>query len=419
MIPDTFYNFGQERIDPYYWIRDKANLEIIDYLAKENSYTDIVMSSTKALQETIYNEIVGRLKENDESYPTFQNGYYYYSRTEQGKQYRTYCRRKGSMEAPEEIIFNLNEMAEGKSAFIFRGYSISPDNSMAAYFYNETGSSAEFTLKIKELASGKEVGFSVDRATSVAWANDNKTLFYGLSDETLRPYIIYRRTLDAPTGELVYEEKDARFRAYVYSSKTKEYIFIASASSTTSEERYIPADKPMESFKLFLPRVQDVEYSVYPHKEKFFVRYKDKEHLNGMIYEVPLTGHEERSHWKLFLPHDSETRIEDIDILHDWVLLELRRNGLSEIQVMQTSGNGQPTTIAFPEPVYSAWLNGNPEYDATTFRYSYTSLNRPTTLYEYNIATGETKKLKEQEIPSGFNTDDYTVERLWYRPRWG
>ena len=169
----------------------------------------------------------------------------------------------------------------------------------------------------------------------------------------------------------------------------------------------------MESFKLFLPRVQDVEYSVYPHKEKFFVRYKDKEHLNGMIYEVPLTGHEERSHWKLFLPHDSETRIEDIDILHDWVLLELRRNGLSEIQVMQTSGNGQPTTIAFPEPVYSAWLNGNPEYDATTFRYSYTSLNRPTTLYEYNIATGETKKLKEQEIPSGFNTDDYTVERLW------
>jgi oligopeptidase B len=317
------------------------------------------------------------------------------------------------MEAPEEVIFDLNEMAEGKSAFIFRGYSISPDNRMAAYFYNETGSFAEFTLKIKELASGKEVGFSIDRATSVAWANDNETLFYGTADETLRPDKIYRRKLNAPDGELVYEEKDTRFNTYVYNPKTKEHIFITSVSSTTSEERYIPADKPMEAFKLFLPRVQDVEYSVYPHKEKFFVRYKDKEHLNGMIYEAPLTGHEERSNWKLFLSHDSETRIEDIDVLHDWVLLELRRNGLNEIRVIPLSGDVQPVTIAFPEPVYSAWLNGNPEYEATTFRYSYTSLNRPTTLYEYDITTGETEKLKEQEIPSGFNPDDYIVERLW------
>ncbi len=413
VIPDTFYNFGQERIDPYYWIRDRGNPEIIDYLAKENSYTDTVMSSTKALQETIYNEIVGRMKEDDESYPTLQNGYYYYSRTERGKQYRTHCRREGSMDAPEEVIFDLNEMAEGKAAFIFRGYSISPDNSMAAYFYNETGSYAEFTLKIKELASGKEVGFSVDRATSVAWANDNETLFYGLADETLRPDKIYRRKLNDPNGELVFEEKDTRFNTYVYNPKTKEHIFITSVSSTTSEERYIPADKPTEPFKLFLPRVQDVEYSVYPHKGKFFVRYKDKEHLNGMIYEVPLVGHEDRANWKVFLPHDNETRIEGIDILHDWVSLELRRNGLNEIQVMTESGDGQPATIAFPEPVYSAWLNGNPEYDATTIRYSYTSLNRPTTLYEYDIATGETKKLKEQEIPSGFNPDDYIVERLW------
>lgn len=413
VIPDTFYNFGQERIDPYYWIRDKANPEIIDYLAKENSYTDTVMSSTKALQETIYNEIVGRIKEDDESYPTFQNGYYYYSRTEQGKQYRTHCRRKGSMEAPEEVIFDLNKIAEGKAAFIFRGYFISPDNSMAAYFYNETGSYAEFTLKIKDLASGKEVGFSIDRATSVAWANDNETLFYGTADNTLRPDKIYRQKLNAPNGELVYEEKDTRFNTYVYNTKTKEHIFISSVSSTTSEERYIPADKPMEAFKLFLPRVQDVEYSVYPHKEKFFVRYKDKEHLNGMIYEVPLTGHEDIANWKLFLPHDSETRIEDIDVLHEWVSLELRRNGLNKIRVMPVSGNGQPITITFPEPVYSAWLNGNPEYNATSFRYSYTSLNRPTTLYEYDIVTGKTEKLKEQEIPSGFNPDDYIVERLW------
>ena len=413
VLPDTFINFGQQRVDNYYWLKDKNNPKVIDYLTAENVYTDSVMASTKGLQQTIYDEIVGRMKEDDESYPSFKDGYYYYSRTEKGKQYRTYCRRKGSMEAPEEIIFDVNAMAEGKPAFIFRGYSISPDNSRAAYFYNETGSYAEFTMKVKDLASGENVGFSKDGVVSVAWANDNKTLFYSLIDQTLRSSKIYRQALDASEGELIYEEKDARFGTYVSGSKTKQHIFITSASSTTSEERYISADRPADPFKVFLPRVQDVEYEVYSHRDKFFVRYKDKENLNGMIYEVPLTGYEDRATWKLFVPHDKDVRIEGIDILKDYVLLELRKNGLAEIQIKPVSGEGDTETIAFPEPVYTASLGGNPEYDAATFRYSYTSLNRPTTLYEYNIATKETGKLKEQEVPSGFNPGDYTVERLW------
>ena len=412
VIPDTFTNFGQTRIDNYYWLKDKNNPKVIDYLNAENAYTDTVMASTKALQQTIYDEILGRIKEDDESYPSFSQGYYHYSRTEKGKQYRTYCRRKGSMDAPEEIIFDNNKMAEGKPAFIFRGYIVSPDNSKAAYFYNETGSYAEFVMKIKDLASGEDVGFTVNGATSMAWANDNKTLFYGIVDNTLRSYRIMRQMLDAPKADLVYEETDARFTTYVSSTKTKEYIFIGSASSTTSEERYISADKPLDAFKVFMPRIQDVEYSIYPHKEKFFVRYKDKENLNGKIYETPLTGYENRTTWKEFLPHDNNVRIEGIDILKDYVSLELRKNGLSEIVVKPVSG-GEDKSIVFPEPVYSATLSGNPEYDAATFRYSYTSLNRPTTLYEYNIVSGETAKLKEQEIPSGFNPDNYVVERLW------
>jgi len=412
VIPDTFVNFGRQRIDNYYWLKDKNNPKVIEYLHAENAYTDTVMSATKALQQKIYDEILGRMKEDDESYPSFKDGYYYYTRTEKGKQYPTYCRRKGSMDAAEEIIFDVNRMAEGKPAFIFRGYSISPDNSKAAYFYNETGSYAEFILKIKDLASGEDVGFSVDGAASVAWANDNRTLFYSMIDQTLRSSKVYRQMLDEAAGELVFEEKDARFGTYVYGSKTKQFIFIASGSSTTSEERYIPADRPTDAFKVFLPRVQDVEYSVYPHKEKFFVRYKDKDNLNGMIYEMPLTGYEDRSSWKVFVPHDKNVRIDGIDILKDYVSLELRRNGLTEIQVKPVSG-GDVKTIAFPEPVYSAGLIGNPEYDSVTFRYTYTSLNRPNTLYEYNIVTGETVKLKEQEIPSGFNPDDYVVERLW------
>ncbi|PNE27574.1 oligopeptidase B [Tannerella sp. oral taxon 808] len=410
--PDTFTNFGKQRIDNYYWMKDKTNPKVIEYIKAENAYTDTVMASTRDLQKKIYDEILGRIKEDDESYPTYDNGYYYYSRTEKGKQYRTYCRRKGSMDAPEEVIFDVNKLAAGKQAFIFRGYSISPDNSKAAYFYNETGSYAEFTMKVRDLASGQDVGFSVEGAASVAWANDNRTLFYSAIDQTLRSSKIFRRELDAAEPTLVYEEKDAKFSTYVSDTKTKQFIFITCGSSTTSDERYISADRPTDPFKIFLPRTKDVEYSVYAHADRFFIRYKDKEHLNGLIYEAPLTGYEDRKTWKEFLPYDKDVRIEGIDVLKDYVALELRKNGLNEIRIKPING-GETKSINFPEPVYTVSLGGNPEYDATTIRYTYTSLNRPSTLYEYAITTGKTTKLKEQEVPSGFNPDDYTVERLW------
>lgn len=412
VVPDTFENFGQKRIDNYYWLKDKNNPKVIEYLNAENEYTESVMASTKELQQTIYDEILGRIKEDDESYPSYINGYWYYSRTEKGKQYRTYLRRKGSLDAEEEVIFDVNNMAEGKSAFIFAGYSVSPDNNKVAYLFNETGSYAEYVMKIKDLNTDEEIGFTVIGATSVTWANDNNTLFYGVIDQTLRPYQIHRRGLNEHQSTLIYEEKDAKFRTYVSGTKTKEYIFIGSASSTTSEERYISADRPLDEFKVFMPRVKDVEYSVFPHKEKFFVSYKDRENLNSMIYEVPLTGYEDKSTWKVFLPHDDDARLEGIDIVKDYISVELRREGLTEIIIMSLNG-GDTKKIVFPEPVYSASMGGNPEYEATTIRYTYTSLNRPTTLYEYNILTGESIKLKEQEVPSGFNPDDYTVERLW------
>ncbi len=412
LIPDTFVNFGEQRIDPYYWLKDKNNPKVLAYLKAENAYTDTVMASTRDLQERIYEEIIGRIKEDDESYPSFKNGYYYYSRSEKGKQYRSYCRRKASMEAPEEVLFDVNKMAEGKTAFIFSSYTISPDNSKAAYFYNENGSYAEFVMKIKDLRTGKDTGFSVEGAASVAWANDSETLFYSQIDKTLRSNKIFRRRLNEAKPKLVYEEKDARFSTYVSSAKTRQYIFIISASSTTSEERYIDANKPESDFTIFLPRVQDVEYSVHAHKEKFFIRYKDRENLNGKIYEAPLNGYQDRNTWKEILPHSPEVRIEGIDVLKNFLVLELRKNGLTCLEVRSLSGDST-SAINFPEPVYSAWLGGNPEYDATTFRYTYTSLNRPSTLYEYDILGGSSTKLKEQEVPSGFEPKDYSVERLW------
>ena len=412
ILPDTFTNFGKQRIDNYFWLKDKSNAKVIDYIKAENAYTDTVMASTKDLQKAIYTEILGRIKEDDESYPVFKDGYYYYQRSEKGKQYGIYLRKKGSLKAPEEVLFDLNKMAEGKPAFIFAGYTISPDNSKVAYFYNETGSYAEYTMKIKDLTTGQNIGFTVDGATSAAWANDNKTLFYSTIDKTLRPFRVYRQKLDEKKGAIVYEEKDSKFNIGLASEKTRQYIFIAAGSSTTSEELFISADKPMDTFQPFLPRVKDVEYSVEVHKDKFFVRYKDKNSLNGMIYELPKTGYENRNTWKVFMPHSKDVRIEDVDVLKDYLALELRKNGLNEIQLKPVNG-GEAKTISFPEPVYTAALSGNPEYDAKTIRYNYSSLNRPSTVYEYDIPSGKSTVLKTQEIPSGFDPEKYVVERVW------
>ena len=281
-----------------------------------------------------------------------------------------------------------------------------------AYFYNETGSYAEFTLKIKDLTTGQIIGFEVEGVSSAAWANDSETLFFTVIDDRLRPYQVYRQKLNDDNPTFVYEESDGKFTAYVSSSKTKEYIFIGSASSTTTEEHFLSADNPTEKLKTFMPRVKDVDYSVYPHKDRFFVRYKDKQNLNGKIFEAPLVGYEDMTTWKEFVPHDDNVLIEGIDVLKNYVALEIRKNGLSDIKIIPLNGN-DVQTISFPEPVYTASLNGNPEYEATTIRYTYTSLNRPSTLFEYDIVSQDSEILKTQEIPSGFNPDDYVVERLW------
>lgn len=413
MIPDTFTEFGNVRIDNYFWMRDKTNPRVIEYLKAENAYTDAVMTSTKSLQEKIYDEIVARIKEDDETYPTFDNGYYYYKRVQKGKQYPTYCRKKGSLDAPEEITFDVNKMAVGKSAYMFSGNEVSPDNSMSAYFYNETGSFADYTLKIRNLITGKDLDFQVKGATSFAWANDNKTVFYGTIDAvSLRSYRIYRHTLGSSRHELIFEEEDPKFSVGVTDIKTHDFVIISSNSSTTSEEWLIPADRPMAEPIVFRPRKQDVDYNLYPHKDCFFIQYKDRDNLNSKIYQAPLQGFEDMHTWKEVIAHDNEARIESIDIQKEYLVVELRKNGLSEIHVRNIN-TGNIELISFPEPVYTAYLNGNPEYDVSTFRYTYTSLNRPTTLYEYDASTGKTKKLKQQEIPSGFNPDDYVVERLW------
>ena len=409
----TFENFGVERIDNYFWLRDKTNPDVIAYLNAENSYTDSVMASTEALQENIYNEIIGRMKEDDESYPSFSNGYHYYSKIEKGKQYRTYHRRKGTMDAADEVIFDINQMAEGKAAYMFGGYSISPNNKLAAYFYNETGSFADYTLRIKNLETGEDFDFSKRGATSFAWANDNETFFYGSIDEqTLRSYRIYRQKLGNDKAELIFEEKDERFNVGVGATKTREWIMVSSSSSTTSETQMLLADKPDENLVVFQARKQNVDYDVLPHKEYFFVRYKDKDHLNGKIYQVAKSDYADKEAWKEIVPHSESKRIENIIVQKDYIVIENRENGLNRLEIRNLN-TGKVSGVSFPEPVYTISSSGNPEYEGSAIRYSYTSLNRPTTLYEYDCATEKTTMLKQQEIPSGFNPDNYVVERLW------
>lgn len=411
--PEIFEEFGHQRTDNYYWIRDKNDPEAIEYLKAENEYTRIVMERTSGLQDKIYREILGRIKQQDESYPVFSNGYYYYSRTEKEKQYRVYCRKEQNLDAPEEIIFDVNKMAEGKPAYRFGGYQISPDNNLAAYLYNETGSFAENILKVKNLKTGEEYTIAPDKVSSYTWANDNKTIFYTLTDDALRPYKVFRHIPESSKPDQpIFEEKDGRFNTYVFKSKTNDLLFIASISTSTSEFRYLAANNPTGNFKTFLPRKQGVDYSVSHHKDKFFIRYKDSSSVNGMIYTAPLEGFENMDNWKIFRPHNPDVRIDDFDIFEKFIVIQLREKGLNIMEVHNLSDE-TINTISFPEPVYSAWLNGNPEYSGNTVRYSYTSLNRPTTLYDYNMDTDESTKLKEQEIPSGFNPDDYTVERLW------
>ncbi len=410
--PLEMENFGIKRVDNYFWLKDKKNQDVLEYINKENAYTEEVMASTKDLQQKIYDEIVGRMKEDDESYPYLNNGYYYYRRSIKGKQYPLYLRKEGSLAAKEEIVFDCNQMADGKNAFIFEDYEISPDNSKALYLYNETGSFAEYTLKIRDLKTGKDLDFAIEGVASMAWASDSNTIIYSEIDSALRSAKVYRTTITNNNPVLVYEEEDERFRLGVYSESSKQFIMLNSSSFTTSEIFYIPFDKPTEGIKSFLPREKDVEYSVYPHQDKLFIRYKDKENLNGKIYTCDLNSASDKSSWQEFYPHSADALIEDLLVHKDFVALELRKNGLINLHIINLNDNSTQD-IDFPEPVYKASSVYSHEYETDKIRYTYTSLNRPSTLFEYNLITKETQKLKEQEIPSGFNPDDYQVERLW------
>lgn len=412
-LPDTFTEFGQVRIDPYFWLKEKGNPEVIAYLESENRYCDTVMAHTRSLQDTLFQELKLRIKEEDTTVPVPDRGYWYYSRTVRGLQYPLYCRKQGDTTATEEVIFDVNRMAEGNKAFIFAGYSVSPDNKLAAYAFNNTGSSALFNLKIRDLTTGKDLPDLITGIRGFVWANDSRTLFYTTVTPALRPYRVFR--YDAGSGQpgtLIYEDGDGRFNVELRRAKTGAWIFITSASSYTTEVRMIPAGDPLKEPQVFLPRTEGVDYQVQHHEEGFYIRYKTKVLINAKIFKAPLTGFGDTSTWETVVEHHPDVLIQGFSVYKDFLGLYVRNNGLNEIRVYYPS-SGETHVVSFPEPVYTVSPAFLPEYGSTHLRYVYSSLNRPQSTFELDVMSKTATLLKVQEIPGGFDPDDYEVERLW------
>lgn len=409
---------GDEVKDPYYWMIDyftkgKDSTKVVNYLKDENTYWETMMKDTEPLRNELFQEMKARIKEKDESVPTLKNGYYYYTKTENGKQYYKYCRKKGNLNAPEEILLDVDKMAEGKPYYYATGFSISPDNQKLIFGVDDV-SRRQYHLFLKDLKSGKITDLKIKNTTgSATWANDNKTIFYTSKNEiTLLSEKIMRHILgtDSSKDAVVYDEKDKSNYIGIGKSKNDKFILISSAATTSSEVRYINADKPFDDFKVFQPRMKDVLYEVTPLEDKFLIT-TNKDALNFKVMETPLDK-TEVANWKDFIPHRKDVLVEGIDEFKNYLVLSERQNGLSQLVIMDRK-TGNKEFLKFDEPDYTVYPSGNPEYNTDNFRFGYTSMITPSTQYEQNLKTGTRKTLKQQEVLGGYNKNEYTTERIF------
>lgn len=404
-------------VDDYSWLRDKDSPETLAYLQAENDYCAAVMEPTAALQQALYREMLSHIKETDVSVPFRDGGYWYYSRTEEGRQYPIYCRKQGPLDSPETIILDVNKLAENEAFMSLGGFTVSDDGNLLAYSIDNKGF-RQYTLQVKDLRSGELLPERVERVGSIIWAADNKTLFYTVEDEEQkRQYQLFRHTLGTAhnTDALVYEETDERFNIGAGRTRDGKYIVLESASHTTSEEHFLPAVTPEADFRLVAPRRDNVEYYLDHRNGLFFLRTNDQGR-NFRLVAAPV-DHPGPENWTEIIPHRSEVMLEEIDLFAGFYAACERREGLQHLRVLRFTGSGIETEaaqeIAFPEPVYSAHPHINRIFDATVFRYAYQSLVTPSSVYEYDIATGKSKLLKQLEVPGGFDRTQYASERLF------
>lgn len=410
---------GDIRTDEYYWLNQRENQDVIDYLNAENAYTEGMMIDTEQFQKDLFQEIKGRIKEDDASVPYKYNGYWYITRFEKGGEYPIHTRKKESLDAKEEILFDVNQMAKPFSYYNLNGLNVSENNQLAA-FGQDTLSRRIYTIQIKDLKTGKILPDKLENTTGGSvWAADNKTLFYTRKDETLRAYQIWKHTLGTPQSDdkLIYEESDDTFGTYVYKTKSRKYIIIGSSSTVSNEYRFIPADQPNADWKILHPRERDLEYSIEHYGNDFYILTNKDKATNFKLMKTPVddTG---KANWVDVIPHRKDVYLENFEIFNDYLVLEERTNALTQINIRSWDGKVN-YHLPFQEEVYSAYISYNPEFDTKILRYGYTSMTTPNSTIDFNMVDKTSEVKKEQTVLGGFKKENYETKRLWVTARDG
>jgi oligopeptidase B len=413
--PKELEKHGHVRTDNYYWLNERENPEVIDYLNQENAYYNEMTASTKEFQKELFEEMKGRIKEDDSSVPYLYNGYWYITRYEKGKDYPIYARKKGTMDAPEEIMFDCNEMAKGFTYFKLGGLNISEDNKWAA-FGVDTVSRRQYTIQVKNLETNEILPFTIENTTGGStWAGDNKTLFYTRKDPTtLRSEKIYRHTLgtDSNDDALVYFEKDDTYSVFIYKEKSKKYLVIGSSSTLTTEFRILDAKKPEGEFTVFQKRTRGMEYSISHYGDNFYIVTNKDKATNFKLMVTP-EGKTGKENWKDLIPHREDVLLEDVDIFKNYLVISERSDGLNKIRIRPWDGEGE-YYLPFDSETYTAGTSTNPDFDTEVLRYSYQSMATPSSVIDFNMKTKEKTVLKEQEVLGGkFDKNNYHEERIW------
>lgn len=409
-VPHTTKIHGYTLVDDYFWMREKANPEVIKHLEAENAYTEQRMAPTKALQETLYTEMLGRIKQTDLSVPSRIGDYFYYSRTEEGKQYPYMCRRKGSMEAPEEVLLDLNQLAEGRKYLGLGAYAVSDDHNWLAYS-TDTNGYRQYTLHVKDLRTGTLSTERIERVGSVVWANDNKTLFYTTEDAvSKRSDKFWRHVVGAPAGDLLYEEKDELFDVGAGRSLDRKVIFLTSFAKTMREVRWLPASDPAAAMKVVLPREAGHEYGVAHYGGSFYI-LTNRGAKNFRVVTAPMADPAEKN-WQPFIDHNPAVRVGGLTFFANHLAVSEREGGLPHVRIIDMKTR-QSHRIAMDEADSIVGLAGNPEFDTTTVRLSYQSMVTPPTVLDYEMNTTQRTVLKRQEVLGGYDPARYEAKRVW------
>lgn len=411
---------GEVRIDPYYWLNERENPEVIKYLEEENAYCDFVMKDTEQLQKELFEEMKTRYKENDESLPYFFNEYWYVTRYKKGDEYPVFTRKYRSQENEEELLLDVNILAKGHNFYDVGGVSIAPNNELMAYSEDLTGGRI-YTIYVQSVKTGEKFAEKLENTTGgIVWANDNQHFFYTRKNESLRAYQIFRHRLGTGQEEdvLVFHEEDEIFDVSVFKTKSLKYIFIASSSTTSDEYRFIPADNVFAEWQVIQPREKDLEYAVEHYEDSFYILTNEGGAKNFKLMKTPVVQ-PQKEYWKELVPYCEEVLLEGFEIFKDYLVLEERKMGLLHLKIYDYQ-NKISWYLSFEDPTYTVYIGMNMEFDTEVLRFGYTSLTTPSSTYEYNMKEKTTRLLKQQEVLGGkFLSKNYVSERVWASSRDG